>query len=375
MNAVESAEPVFTMPISVRGASLSLVAILASVMVLRLAQEVFIPIAIATLLAYALDPFVVFLQRFKIPRFIATTLVLLTLVAGAGMGLYSLRDEASAVVDELPEAAKKLRSLVRASRGDGTTAAIDKVQEAADQIEKTAADATRLAQAPAGVTRVQLEVPALGLRDRLWASWQGAAGLVTRAVMVLFLAYFLLLSGDLFKRKLVKISGIGLARKRVTVQILDQINGQIERFLIVRLIASAIVAATIWPALAWTGLNHAVIWGIVAGSLNVIPYFGPAIVTGCLAVVAFLQFGTLSMVAYVVGVCVAVTSLEGWFLTPKLMGRAARMNEVAIFVGLIFWTWLWGVWGLLLAVPLLMVIKAICDHIEGCAWVGEMMGD
>ena len=94
-----------------------------------------------------------------------------------------------------------------------------------------------------------------------------------------------------------------------------------------------------------------------------------------MAMVAFLQFGTIEMALLVGGAALAITTLEGFLLTPWLTSRAARMNAVAIFVGLIFWGWVWDVWGLLLAVPMLMVIKAVCDHVEEFKGFGELLGD
>ena len=94
-----------------------------------------------------------------------------------------------------------------------------------------------------------------------------------------------------------------------------------------------------------------------------------------LAIGAFLQFMTLSTAAIVAGVALVITSLEGWLLTPMLMGRAARMNPVALFVGLLSWSWMWGVWGTLLAVPMMMVLKAICDHVEDFAPVSDFLSE
>jgi predicted PurR-regulated permease PerM len=106
-----------------------------------------------------------------------------------------------------------------------------------------------------------------------------------------------------------------------------------------------------------------------------VPFFGPVIVSGALGIVAFTQFGTIPMVLAVAGAALVITTLEGWLLTPSLMGRAAQMSPAAIFIGLIFWSWIWGVWGLLLAVPILMAVKAICDHVDELQWVGELLGD
>jgi predicted PurR-regulated permease PerM len=98
-------------------------------------------------------------------------------------------------------------------------------------------------------------------------------------------------------------------------------------------------------------------------------------VSGGLSIVAFLQFGTPSMTLVVAGISLAITSLEGWLLTPMLMGKIASMNRVAVFVGLLFWSWAWGVWGMLLAVPVMMSIKAVCDHVEELKPVGRFLGE
>ena len=99
------------------------------------------------------------------------------------------------------------------------------------------------------------------------------------------------------------------------------------------------------------------------------------VVAAATAVAGFLQFGTVTMAIYVGGVSVAITSLEGWLLTPWLTSRAARTNEVAMFIGLIFWSFVWGIWGMLLAVPMLGVVKAFCDRIEDLKPIGELLGE
>ena len=128
-------------------------------------------------------------------------------------------------------------------------------------------------------------------------------------------------------------------------------------------------------AFHWIGLERAIFWGFIAGLFNSIPYFGPVVVSGAVGIVAFLQFGTIDKAALVVIVAGIITTLEGWLLTPLLLGRAARMNGVAVFVGLLFWTWVWGVWGMLLAVPMLVIVKAFCEHIDELKPVAELLGE
>ncbi len=143
----------------------------------------------------------------------------------------------------------------------------------------------------------------------------------------------------------------------------------------VQVLTSVLVAVATALALWWFGVQQFVIWGLLAGIFNSIPYVGPLLVTGGLGVVAFMQFNDLLKTGYICGVAFAITSLEGFLLTPMLMSRAAQMNPVAIFVGLLFWSWVWGLWGTILAVPMLMMIKAVCDHVEDLQPIGELLGE
>jgi predicted PurR-regulated permease PerM len=254
-----------------------------------------------------------------------------------------------------------------------TATAIQQVQRAATELEKAASAA---APPPSsGVPRVQVEAAPFSVTDYLLWGSIGVAAAVGQLVLILFLAYFLLASGDLYRRKMVKIVGPSLSKKKVTVQILSEIDRQIEMFLLVQVFTSTVVAVGTWLAFRALGVNQAAVWGILAGVFNSIPYFGPVLVTGGTAVVAFLQFGTVNMAVLVSGVSLLITSLEGFLLTPWLTSRAASMNAVAIFVGLLFWGWVWNVWGMLLAVPMLMVIKTVCDHVEDFKSVGELLGE
>jgi len=252
--------------------------------------------------------------------------------------------------------------------------AIQQVQKAASELEK-AASAAAPPPPPNGAARVQVEPAPFNISDYvLWGSI-GVATAVGQLVLILFLAYFLLASGDLYRRKLVKIVGPSLTKKKITVQILGEIDRQIEMFLLMEAFTSTVVAVGTWLAFRALGVDQAAVWGILAGVFNSIPYFGPVLVTGGTAIVAFLQFGSINMAVLVSGISLVITSLEGFLLTPWLTSRASRMNAVAIFVGLLFWGWVWNVWGMLLAVPMLMVLKAVCDHVEDFKPVGELLGE
>jgi predicted PurR-regulated permease PerM len=362
-------------PIGIRSLSLTVLATVAAVFALNYGQQFFIPLVISVLVSYALDPVVSWIARRRVPRSLAAAVVLILVIGTIGAGAYSLRDEAATIVQQLPEAAQRLRTALRKDRQANRGGTIEQVQKAASELSKAADEATTAPPPPKGVVRVQVEEPAVKVSDYLWWSSAGILAFAGQTVSVLFLVYFMLMSGDLFKRKLVQVTGPTLTKKKITVQILDEISEQIERFLLVQVFTSVLVGVASWIGFRWVGLEQAGIWAIAAGLFNSIPYFGPVVVTGGIAIVAFLQFGTIGMAAFVSAIALAITSVEGFLLTPWLTSRAASMNAVAIFIGLLFWSWLWGVWGTLLAVPMLMVIKAVCDRIEDLKPVGELLGE
>ena len=352
----------------VRNIAFTLVSVAIVVLLLQVMQSVLLPLVLGALLFYALDPAVDRLQKWRVPRALGAAVMLGSVLAGSAGLAYSLQGQALTVIDQLPAAARKLAASLRTVPG-AKPGAVEKVQQAADALQ-----VEDKPSAPAGVTRVQIEEPAFQASTLLWSTSMGLAAGANQLIMVLFLTYFMLLSDQLFKRKLVEIVGT-LSQKKVTVAVLDDIATQIEQFLLIQILTSAIVALVTGVALWAMGLQQAALWGLMAGVFNSIPYYGPLLVTGGLTLVGFLQFGTVSMTAAVAGVSLLITTLEGLLLTPLLMSRASSMNQVAIFAGLLFWSWAWGIWGMLLAVPMMMVIKVICDHVEPLQPVGHLLGE
>ena len=366
--------------IVVRNLALTVVATLGVILVLQYAQSVLIPIVLGILISYGLAPFVAGLQRLRLPRALGAGVAVALLVGGIGLGIYTLTDQAMSIVSDIPAAAQRVRDRVREHRR-ATGGALEKVQRAASEIDRAAQEAATSSPAQTAPQRRDTSVQKVEVvqpfrpSDYLWSGSVGLLGFTGQFVLVLFLVYFFLVTGDLYKRKLVKIGGHTLSEKKITVQILDDINSQIENFMRVQVFTSFLVAVATGIALWWLGVEHPVVWGIVAGVFNSIPYLGPIIVTAGLGVVSFMQFDDVLRTLYVCGVAFAITSLEGFLLTPMLMGRAAQMNPVAIFVGLLFWSWIWGIWGTILAVPMLMMLKAVCDHVEDLQPVGELLGE
>ncbi|AVQ81547.1 MULTISPECIES: AI-2E family transporter [unclassified Variovorax] len=362
------------MPVDVRSASLVVLAVLASVFALQWGQAVFIPLMLSLLLTYALSPLVDLLHRWKLPRWVGAALILMGLFGGLGWTGYSLSGSASQLLDSLPVAAQKLGQAMRRDKNASATP-LESVQAAAAQLEKAAEENSAKVASRRGVARVIIERPGFNVRDYLLSGTVGLLSAMGQLTLVAFLTYFALCSGDTFRRKLIKITGSSLQKKKVTVHVLDDITRNIERYLLVQILVSVVVGVATGLAFWVIGVENAAVWGIIAGVTNLIPYIGSVIVLVAAGLVAFLQFNSLQMGIVVAGVSLGIHTIIGNLLMPWLTSRTSRMNPVAVFVGVIFWGWLWGIWGLLLGIPITMVIKAICDRVEDLQPIGELLGE
>jgi predicted PurR-regulated permease PerM len=363
------------MPVDVRSVALIVISFVLVLAVLRWASAFFIPLMLGFMFSYALSPVVDALHRWRIPRAISAGVLIVGILFGAGASVYSFSDDASQLVDSLPEAARKLRDSIHVNARSPGASRLGTVQKAAAQLEQAAEEAgAPTTPAARGVQRVVVEKPRFDIREHLWNGTLGLASLIGQVVIVTFLTYFLLISGDTFRRKLVKIAGPSFASKKITVEAMDEITQQIQRYLFVQLLSS--VAVGIVTALAFWGLNlnHPIVWGIAAAILNLIPYIGSAIVAGAAALVGFMQFGELRMAVALAAASLFIHTISGNLVVPWLTSKTSRMNPVAVFVGVLAWGWLWGVWGLLLGIPILMAVKAICDRIDDLKPVGELLG-
>lgn len=354
---------------------MTILATLAVIFALDWAQALVISLLVGILFSYTLNPIVVYLERIRVVRAVGTTIVMLSVVCMLALGAYGLRGQIQTILDQLPVAASKLSAgLASLNKGHGST--LQNVQNAASALEKATNQATGETPTPTQkATRVVFDVPGLKLRDWLLAGSLGAVGLIGQASMVLFLTFFLLLSGDTYKRKLVRLTGPSLSRRKITVHLLDDINESIQRYMFMLLATNVLVGLLTWIALRWIGLENAGAWAVAAGLLHIIPYFGPAVAAVGLGMAAFIQFDDFATALIVVGASLLIATLVGTFVTTWMTGRIAKMNTAAVFVSLLFWAWLWGVWGMLLSIPITVIIKVVAQHVEELEAVAELLGE
>jgi predicted PurR-regulated permease PerM len=343
--------------------ALWILATVATLFFLKTAKALFLPIAIAVLISYALDPVVTWFVRLRLPRVAATALVMLTILAAAAAGAYSLRDDAAQLVDALPKATQRAREMVQSQLGVRG----DVMQESTTGVGTTGRS-TEAATDSGNMLGSSGQVGSL--LTRVVGSVFTLAG---NLVVVFFLVFFLLLSGRHVRDRVIEVAGSDPDRRRTVTTIITDINTQIQRYLVVLVFTAAIVGVATWSVLAIMGVEHAPMWGLLAGVFNSIPYFGPVIVSGGLFAVGMMQGGGTTQALQMAGAAIVITSLEGWLLTPPLMGKAERMSALAVFLGLLLWTWMWGGWGTILAVPMLVIVKSVADHVQPLKPVGRLM--
>jgi len=365
--------------VNARGLTLGVIATVAFIFGLQWAKNFFVPLLLGIFIAYTLSPVVRWLERWHIRRAIGATLVTGLILVGMVLTAHRVQGEFLNIVDELPTLTHKVtRMLMDASDGPST---IQQVQAAAAELEQAAANAgaeKRAAAARRAPAPAAAQTPGASnfrVMDWLLAGSVGLASFISQATMVVFLVFFLLLAGDTFKRKLVKLTGPSLTQKKVTVHILEDINTSIQNYMFMLLVTNVLLALLMWIALRFIGLENAGAWAIFAGVAHVMPYFGPLLITSATGLVAFLQFESLRMVILVAGASLAIATLVGMVVTTWMTGKIAKMNPAAVFVSLLFWGWLWGMWGLLLGVPVVVVIKVVAERVEGMEVIAELLGE
>jgi predicted PurR-regulated permease PerM len=363
------------MSVDARGLALGILATIAVVLALDWAQSFVISLLLGIFIAYTLNPPVVWLERLRIPRVLGAGLVMAALVSALVLGTYSLRGQIQTILQQLPDAAGKFSEGLAGLR-HGQPGNMQNVQSAARQIERAAnqaADGPSTSQQSA--THVVIDQPAFKLGNFLWVGSMGTLGFLGEAAMVLFLVFFLLLGGDTFKRKLVRLTGPVLSNKKITVRILDDINESIQKYMFMLLMTNVLVGVLTWIALRLIGLENAGAWAVAAGLLHIIPYLGPGVTAAAMGLAAFMQFDSFSTAVLVAVASLAIATVVGTLITTWMTGKIARMNAAAVFISLLFWAWLWGVWGMLLSVPIIVIVKVVSHHVEQLQSVAELLGE
>ena len=354
-----------------RAAAIVVVLSSLAVYALRESSALVAPVFVSLLMAYALEPLVETIMRARVSRIGAALITYVLLAVVVGSLTRQTVAQLDAFLDDLPGAVANATRLWQ-NASNGAPSPLSTIQRAATELDGAVGAVPE--PPPSGVRRV-LDVPPPFDVNAL-VKTIGASAILTgsQAAVVGVLSFLMICAGDVYKRKLVALGGPAFERRRLTVEVIRAIDRQIQRYLVVRLLISGIVAAATAIGLWWIGLAHAAVWGVVAGVLNVLPFIGPTVAIAAITAATFLQFQTAAPTFGAFAVAAVVAAIEGNVITPTLTSRAGEINTVAVFVSVLFWGWLWGVAGLLLAIPIMVAIKAAADHVEPLQPFGELLG-
>ena len=323
---------------------------------LYLAAEILIPILIAFLLKLVLQPAMETLVSFHLPRFLAALVIVgILLAAVCGLGVM-LTGPASAWVSRAPQSVAKVEAKLAS-----VSALAREFQKATHDVEKIGEDASQ----PAAVT---VKGPPLST-----FLFSGTRALTAGLITIVVLLYFLLVSGNSFLRRIVEILPT-LHDKKQAVEITNEIQRTVATYLGTVTVMNALVGLLTGVAVYFCGLGDPLLWGAMAFLLNFVPIVGPLVGVAVLALAGLLSFDTVWQALLPAGIYLAIHFVEGETLTPMLLARRLTLNPVAVIIALVFWYWLWGVAGALLAVPMLAIFKIVCDRIERLMAIGHFLG-
>ena len=321
------------------------------------AKDIIMPITLGLLITLTLTPVVRMLTRAWIPPALAALLVVLGVGGFLGAGIYALSEPLNDVASSLPRIGDEIKNKLQPYRSSLTS-----ISEATKQVEELT-----VAVGEEKPQTVAIEPPPM-----LSVAASSVAGGVTSFAMAFVLALFMLSSGRLFYEKIVGITPI-LSEKKKALRIVLDVESNVSRYLLTITLINALLGVVIGIALHLYGMPNAFLWGSIAAVLNFLPFIGGFIGTGLVTAVSMGSFETLSAALIPGGIYLLCSSLEGNILTPLIVGRRLEINSVVVFLSVAIWAWLWGIAGALMAVPILVVVKVLCDHVEGWRIFGDFL--
>lgn len=325
---------------------------------LYLARPVLVPMLLALFLRMLFIPAARALRRYGVPYGLGAAIVVAGLSAVLGSGAYGLSGPVASWVARLPATVRKIEQ-----EGRDLRAPLAKVKRAVDAVDGLFAFGAAGGAHTAAVSR-----PGIGAM-----LVTGTPKLVFDLVIVLALLFFLLASGDVFLDKLVRVLQRE-ADKRRAVEIARSMERQIVRYVVVKTVINAGLGLVTAGVMYLMGMPDPALWGFMVAVLNYMPYLGAAVSAVVLAAVALVTFPDLGQALLVPAVFIALATVEGQLVTPAVLGRRLELNPVVVFVAMVLWGWIWGVTGVLLAVPITVSAKIVCDHVTALRHVGEFLG-
>ena len=324
---------------------------------LYFARALILPFILALLLNFLLRPVVRVLKKINIPELAGAALVLIALLGSAGYGMIRLSGPAAEWINKAPEGLHQIELKVGFLRKP-----LEGINNAVEELKRI----TRMG----AEKKPEVEIRPPGITD---AVLTGTREVIVKSSVMLILLYFLLASGDLFLRKLIKLFP-KLDKKKQIVKIIREVEHHTSRYLYTVTVINIFTGISIGVGMYLIGLPNALLWGVMAGFLIFLPYIGPLIGISIVTIIAFLTFDSIGRVLLAPAIYFALETIQGQIVTPLVLGLRFTLNPVVIFIWLIFWGWMWGIVGAMLAFPMLTIFKILCDHIEPLSPIGEFLG-
>jgi predicted PurR-regulated permease PerM len=345
-------------PLNVRSLALTGIFLLLTLYSLKLASTFFIPVVLALILSFLFASVIRTLSRFYVPPPVGAALILLVLLGSLGFGIYQLAVPARDWMAKLPQTVRQVERKLK------------DVKQSVQQVTKATQEVDRLTSLDGGDKTQKVEVKRATLGESLLGPTQE---FLVGAGLVFVLLFFLLASGDLFLRKLVSVLPT-FHDKKLAVEISRQIEQDISTYLLAITVINLFFGAAVGGAMYLLGMPNPLLWGVMAGFLHFVPFLGAVVGISVVTMVALVTLESMTTIMLVPISYLGLNLLEEYLVLPWVMGHRLMLNPVVVFLWLIFWSWLWGVPGALMAVPLLAILKIVCDHVEPLSAISEFLG-
>ena len=343
--------------VEIRSLAITGLFILAMFYTLYFAEAFFLPVLLAILLNLLINPLIRALKRGGIPEPLGAALIVVALLGAAGGSIYGLTAPAKEWIAKLPGSVREAQGRLAKLRKP-----VEQVSKTAEQVEQ----ATKVTDSKAP----EVVVKGPSLSDRVFGTTQTV---ITGLLEVVILLYFLLAAGDLFLQKLIKVLPL-LNDKKKAVAIARETESSISTYLVTVTLVNIGLGLAVAGVMFLLGMPNPLLWGALAALAEFVPYLGATVVVAVLGLAGLVTFPQMSHALLVPASYLAVNLLQSQLVTPLILGHRLTLNPVAIFIGLVFWWWIWGVPGAFVAVPLIATFKIFCDHIEALAPIGEFLG-
>ena len=334
--------------------------VLALFFALYTARAVLLPVVIAALLSLLLMPFKRALERLRLPHTLAAAVLVIGLASGFGYAFFTLAEPASEWLQTLPSVARELEIKLRPLQQT-----VDEMSQAAAEVEKRVGQMT---------SSQPSEPPSRSAERGIFAGLLiGTQTFLVQLALVVFLVYFFLASSEVLLRNF--IHALPRLRDKIkAMKIVETIQHDVSRYLATITLTNTGLGAAVALAMHLLDMPNALLWGVMAATLNFLPYIGALITLVILTGVAVLTFDDGAHILLVSGTFLTLTTLEGQIVTPTVLGHRLALNPLVVFIGIVWWGWLWGIAGALIAVPLMVAIKIVFDQVDGLEKLGAVMG-